>query len=104
MAMTAASYAGEAIRSLARLLTQRMQELLNSESLYESLAIHNSQFVSQFKHSLSQVVGKLKAVTLKQAHIAQAYTEASTDFCSFKPQEPSLQGTSNSALQFNLQS
>ena len=39
MVMTAASYAGEAIRSLARLLTRAMQGLLTSESLYESLAM-----------------------------------------------------------------
>ena len=35
---------------------------------------HNSSI------ALPRYIAKLKAVTLKQAHIAQAYTEASTDF------------------------
>ena len=53
-----------------------MQGLLTLECLYDSLAMPG---VTNSSIALPKYIGKLKVVTLKQAHIAQAYTEASTD-------------------------
>ena len=76
-----------------------MQGLLtNSESLYESLTTlyHNSSV------AFPKFLAKLKAGTLKQAHTAQAYTEASTD--SLQLQDSRAVTAATLALQFNLQS